>query len=33
MDVQELAALYDAEPVEIEEPALLIRINQHYLTA
>jgi hypothetical protein len=30
MDVYELAALYDAEPVQIEEPALLIRINQHY---
>jgi hypothetical protein len=30
MNVYELAALYDAESVQIDHPAILIRINQHY---
>lgn len=30
MDVEQLASLYEREKVEIEEPAILIRINQLY---
>lgn len=30
MEIHQLAAIYDSQPITIEEPAILIRINQFY---